>query len=71
MNIFNADQAETEKALLAFSEIQWPLGTFWVEGKSSKNCTAISNANLIYFVKASIDCPSNVRNYFNCEYKCK
>lgn len=71
MKMYNADQTEAENALLTFSDLQWPLGTFWVEGKSGSNCSAVSNTNIVYFAKTSLACPSNAKNYFHCEYQCK
>lgn len=69
MKMFNANTVESLKASLAFANIQWPFGTFFIEGKSGTACTVLTDSGLISFVKRTAACSS--LNHFNCEYKSK
>lgn len=66
MKIFNADVAEVESALTSFSNMQWPVGTFYVEGKSGTSCNVLSDAGRVTFAKSTVLC--TVANHFHCEY---
>ena len=70
MKIFDAGSNNSLSAVLAYSNSQWPFGTFWVEGKNGTVCSAISDVTQPNFLKTnSVLCTA--KNYFNCEYICK
>jgi hypothetical protein len=69
MKIFNADSDDVANALISHSNVQWPFGTFWVEGKTGSNCAAISDDKQTLFSKTNVGCYS--LNHFHCEYICK
>jgi hypothetical protein len=65
MTLYNADSAEEKKALVDYTNVQWPFGTFWVEGNHT-NCSVVTNDNRINFEMAEDKCKD--LNYFDCEY---
>jgi hypothetical protein len=69
MKIFNADSVDTENAMVSFSNVQWPYGNFWVEGKSGTICSAFSNDKKLSYFKTQSTCTLNA--YFHCEYQSK
>jgi hypothetical protein len=77
MKIYNADAAGSSSSLISYSNLQWPFGTFWVDGKSGSNCSAVTNDKRLSFAKTDISCVApNLftpppKNYFHCEFICK
>jgi hypothetical protein len=70
MKIFNANAAVNDNALSSYSNIQWPYGTFWVEGKFgslfSLVCAASTDSGRTTFARSNISCVGI--NHFHCEF---
>jgi hypothetical protein len=77
MKIYNAASAASANAVIGYSDIQWPFGTFWIDGKSGSNCAVVTNDKRINFATANISCvaPNLLtpppKNYFHCEFICE
>jgi hypothetical protein len=69
MKILNTTTPEIENAMVAYSNIQWPYGLFWVEGKTGSNCNVFSNDKKLSYFKTTAACSSDA--YFHCEYQSK
>jgi hypothetical protein len=69
MKIYNAASTTDANAMLSYSDINWPYGSFWTEGKFGLNCTAVTNDNKLNFYMTRITC--STPTYFHCEYTCK
>lgn len=69
MKIYNADTVNHEKALVSYSDVQWPFGSFWAQGKSGVNCTSFSNIKRLSYFKTESPCTTLA--YFHCEYESK
>jgi hypothetical protein len=68
MTLYVAGSIDEKNALLEYSNIQWPFGTFWIEGNVTNyvNCSVVTNDIRILYDKAENPCIK--LNYFNCEY---
>jgi hypothetical protein len=66
MKIFNANDTVVDNALTSFSNLQWPYGTFWIEGKYGSVCAASSDTGRITFERTNLTCSNG--NYFHCEF---
>jgi hypothetical protein len=43
MKLYIANSTEEIDSMSKFSNIQWPFGNFWVNGKNGSNCAIFSN----------------------------
>jgi hypothetical protein len=68
MLLYRFNTAEDEKALLDYSDDQWPYNRLWVEGGNTTRGQMVSNQELSSFEKISMP-PVVTYNYFYCEYK--
>ena len=69
MRIYNADAVNHGKALVSYSDVNWPFGSFWAKGKSGVNCILFSNDKRLSFFKTESLCTT--KTYFHCEYESK
>jgi hypothetical protein len=67
MKLFVASSTEEINAITRHSNIQWPYGLFWVNGKNGTNCAVMSNDKSLTYSKREMSCSSNA--YFHCEYQ--
>jgi hypothetical protein len=77
MKLYNADSVDSGNAVFAYTDMEYPYGTFWVEGKSGSNCAVVTNTGTALFAKTFVSCvAANIfvpppKNYFHCEYMSK
>jgi hypothetical protein len=69
MKLFVANTTEEINAITRYTDIHFPYGLFWVEGKNGTNCAVMSNNGRIDYKKTQTTCTANA--YFNCEYQSK
>jgi hypothetical protein len=67
MKILNTNTSNLESSMVSYLNMQFPYGSFWVEGKSGSNCATFSNDKRLSYVKTTASCSNNA--YFFCEYQ--
>jgi hypothetical protein len=69
MKLFVANSTEEINAITRYSNVQWPYGLFWVDGKDGNDCSVFSNDKSLSYMKKNATCTSSA--YFHCEYLSK
>jgi hypothetical protein len=69
MKLFEAKSEETMRAINKYSDVQWPYGSFWIDGPSTSGCSIVTNDNRVNYDESESACTK--KNYFNCEYGSK
>jgi hypothetical protein len=69
MKILNSNSADVENFMISYSNVQWPYGSFWTEGKNGTGCLSFSNDKRLTYYKTMATCTNSA--YFHCEYQGK
>lgn len=67
MTLFVTNSTEDSNAISKFTDINWPYGKFWVNGKSGSNCSILSNDKRVNYTKT--ESPCTTKTYFHCEFE--
>lgn len=70
MKSLRARTDEEKNAILRYSDVKFPYGSFWIEGKSGTMCNVLTNNERPSYEEVQVLCTSFTLTYHYCEYAC-